>query len=142
MRRRFADTVAQTEGDLAPLILCLNAAGIANANKIEEMEEDQYHTLMDIIVKGIWLTCRAQGRAMEWVGHGIGVNTISPGYTARPMNTRPEMVHQTGEFESQTPMQRMARVDEMVGLAVILLSNASSFATGMDLLVDGGFCCW
>ena len=94
MRRRFTDAVAQTEGDLAPLIFCLNAGGIANADRIEEMEKDQYLTLMDIDIKAIWLTCRAQGRAMEWLGHGIRVNTISPGYTATPMNTRPEMVHQ------------------------------------------------
>jgi NAD(P)-dependent dehydrogenase (short-subunit alcohol dehydrogenase family) len=58
------------------------------------------------------------------------------------LNTRPEMVHQTKEFESQTPMQRMASVDEMVGPAVFLLSDAASYCTGVDLLVDGGFCCW
>lgn len=58
------------------------------------------------------------------------------------MNSRPEMVHQTKLFEEQAPMQRMARVDEMVGLAVLLLSDAASFVTGVDLLVDGGFCCW
>ena len=39
-------------------------------------------------------------------------------------------------------MQRMAHVDQMVGPAVFLLSDASSFVTGVDLLVDGGFCCW
>ena len=39
-------------------------------------------------------------------------------------------------------MQRMAHVDEMVGPAVFLLSDAASFVTGVDLLVDGGFCCW
>ncbi len=39
-------------------------------------------------------------------------------------------------------MQRMANVDEMVGPAVFLLSNAASYLTGVDLLVDGGFCCW
>ena len=142
MRRRFADTVAQTEGDLGPLTLRLNAAGIAKTNKIEEIKEDQYQALMDINMKGIWLTCRAQGRAMEWLGHGIRVNTISPGYTATPMNTRPEMLHQTREFESQTPMQRIASVEEMVGPTVFLLYDASSFVTGVDLLVDGGFCCW
>ena len=80
--------------------------------------------------------------AMEWVTRNIRVNSISPGYTATPMNTRPEMVHQTREFESQTPMQRMASVQEMVGPAVFLASNASSYCTGVDLLVDGGFCCW
>jgi NAD(P)-dependent dehydrogenase (short-subunit alcohol dehydrogenase family) len=84
----------------------------------------------------------SKSMAMEWVDRGIRVNTISPGYTATPMNTRPEMVHQTKLFEEQTPMQRMATVDEMVGPAVFLLSDAASFVTGVDLLVDGGFCCW
>lgn len=80
--------------------------------------------------------------AMEWVERGIRVNAISPGYTATPMNTRPEMVHQTQEFERQTPMQRMATVDEMVGPAIFLAADASSYCTGVNLLVDGGFCCW
>ena len=84
----------------------------------------------------------SKSMAMEWVDRGVRVNSISPGYTATPMNTRPEMVHQTKEFEAQTPMQRMAKVDEMVGPAVFLASDASSFCTGVDLLVDGGFCCW
>lgn len=80
--------------------------------------------------------------AMEWVGRGIRVNAISPGYTATPMNTRPEMVHQTRLFKEQTPMGRMASPQEMVGPAVFLASQAASYVTGVDLLVDGGFCCW
>lgn len=180
------EAVARTEAELGPLTLALNAAGIANANPAEDMEEDQYQTLMDVNLKGVFLSCRAEARAMlahgrgsivniasmsgvivnrglsqchynaskagvihmskslamEWVGRGIRVNSISPGYTATPMNTRPEMVHQTKLFEEQTPMQRMASVDEMVGPAVFLLSGAASFVTGVDLLVDGGFCCW
>lgn len=180
------EAVARTEAELGPLTLAVNAAGIANANPAEAMEEDQYQTLMDVNLKGVFLSCRAEGRAMlahgrgaivniasmsgvivnrglsqchynaskagvihmskslamEWVGRGIRVNSISPGYTATPMNTRPEMVHQTKLFEEQTPMGRMASVDEMVGPAVFLLSEAASFVTGVDLLVDGGFCCW
>ena len=181
------EAVNRTQGELGPLTLTLNAAGVANANPAEDMSEDQYQTLMDINLKGVFLSCRAQARAMiahgrggaivniasmsgvivnrglsqahynaskagvihmtksmamEWVDRGIRVNCISPGYTATPMNTRPEMVHQTKAFERQTPMRRMADVDEMVGPAVFLLSGASSFCTGVDLLVDGGFCCW
>lgn len=179
--------VAQTEKDLGPLRLALNAAGIANAEACEDMSEEQYQSLMDINMKGVWLSCQAEARAMlahgqsgsivniasmsgvivnrglmqvhynaskagvihmsksmamEWVDRGIRVNSISPGYTATPMNTRPEMIHQTRNFESQTPMQRMADVNEMVGPAVFLLSDAASYCTGVDLLVDGGFCCW
>ena len=185
-RTALREAVAKTERGLGPLEIAVNAAGIANANPAEELPEDQYQTLMDINLKGVFLSCQAEAgamlahgkgsiiniasmsgvivnrglmqvhynaskagvihmsksMAMEWVERGIRVNSISPGYTATPMNTRPEMVHQTKAFESQTPMQRMANVDEMVGPAIFLASDASSYCTGVDLLVDGGFCCW
>jgi NAD(P)-dependent dehydrogenase (short-subunit alcohol dehydrogenase family) len=166
-RGAVAAAVAETEAKLGALGIAVNAAGIANANPAEEMEEEQYQTLMDINMKGVFLSCQAEANAMlrhgkgsiiniasmsgvivnrglkqvhynaskagvihmsksmamEWVDRGVRVNSISPGYTATPMNTRPEMVHQTKAFESQTPMQRMARVDEMVGPAVFLVST-------------------
>ena len=178
--------VQRTETELGDLGIAVNAAGIANANPAEAMDEEQYQTLMDINLKGVFLSCQAEANAMlrhgkgsiiniasmsgvivnrgleqvhynaskagvihmsksmamEWVTRGIRVNSISPGYTATPMNTRPEMVHQTKEFERQTPMGRMASVNEMVGPAIFLASDASSYCTGVDLLVDGGFCCW
>jgi NAD(P)-dependent dehydrogenase (short-subunit alcohol dehydrogenase family) len=180
------EAVQRTDAELGALTLAVNAAGIANANPAEDMAESQFQTMMDVNLKGVFLSCQAEARAMlkngrgsivniasmsgvivnrglnqchynaskagvihmtksmamEWVARGVRVNSISPGYTATPMNTRPEMVHQTKLFEEQTPMQRMATVDEMVGPAVFLLSGASSFVTGVDLLVDGGFCCW
>ena len=80
--------------------------------------------------------------AMEWCRRGIRVNSISPGYTATPMNLRPEVAEQVQQFEADTPLGRMAAVDELVGPAVFLLSDAASFCTGSDLLVDGGFSCW
>jgi len=80
--------------------------------------------------------------AMEWCDRGIRVNAISPGYTATPMNSRPEVADQVRRFEADTPLGRMATVDELVGPAIFLLSDAASFCTGIDLLVDGGFTCW
>ena len=80
--------------------------------------------------------------AMEWAPRGIRVNSISPGYTATPMNSRPEVAEQVKRFEADTPMGRMAAPTEMVGPAVFLLSDAASFCTGVDLIVDGGFVCW
>jgi len=185
-RETLDDAVLQTEKTLGPLVIAVNAAGIANANPAENMSEDQFQTLIDINLKGVFFSCQAEASAMlrhgkgsiinigsmsgvisnrgleqchynaskagvihmgksmamEWVARGVRVNSISPGYTATPMNTRPEMIHQTREFESQTPMARMASVTEMVGPAVFLASDASSYCTGVDLLVDGGFCCW
>ena len=80
--------------------------------------------------------------AMEWVERGVRVNAISPGYTLTAMNKRPEVAEQLKVFASETPMARIATVEEMVGPAIFLLSPAASFITGVDLLVDGGFECW
>jgi NAD(P)-dependent dehydrogenase (short-subunit alcohol dehydrogenase family) len=80
--------------------------------------------------------------AMEWAERGVRVNSVSPGYTMTPMNARPEMVHQMAQFASETPMQRVAEPREIAGPVVFLLSDAASFCTGTDLLVDGGFCAW
>ena len=80
--------------------------------------------------------------AMEWAGRGIRVNSISPGYTATPMTARAEVAERMKRFEADTPLGRMAKPEEMVGPAVFLLSEAASFCTGVDLIVDGGFVCW
>jgi len=80
--------------------------------------------------------------AMEWSDRGLRVNSISPGYTLTPMNLRPEVAEARKVFERDTPLGRMATVDEMVGPAVFLASRAASFCTGVDLIVDGGFVCW
>ncbi|MBV8901614.1 MAG: SDR family oxidoreductase [Verrucomicrobia bacterium] len=80
--------------------------------------------------------------AMEWSDRGVRVNSISPGYTATPMNVRPEVAEQVKRFEADTPLGRMATVDELVGPAIFLSSPAASFCTGVDLIVDGGFVCW
>lgn len=80
--------------------------------------------------------------AMEWAAGGVRVNSISPGYTATPMNTRPEVADQAKQFAADTPLGRMADPSEIAGPTVFLLSSAASFCTGVDLLVDGGFTCW
>lgn len=80
--------------------------------------------------------------AVEWAERGVRVNALSPGYTATPMNTRPEMVDRMRVFAEQVPMQRIAEPSEMAGPAVFLLTEAASYVTGIDLLADGGHCAW
>jgi NAD(P)-dependent dehydrogenase (short-subunit alcohol dehydrogenase family) len=80
--------------------------------------------------------------AMEWADRRVRVNSVSPGYTATPMNTRPEMVDLVEKFSQDIPMGRYAEPEEIAGPVVFLLSPAASYCTGVDLLVDGGFCCW
>ncbi|MBX3578177.1 MAG: SDR family oxidoreductase [Rhizobiaceae bacterium] len=80
--------------------------------------------------------------AMEWAPQGIRVNSLSPGYTLTPMNKRPEVADQVKVFKRDTPLGRMAEPEEMVGPSVFLASRASSYVTGIDLIVDGGFVVW
>lgn len=88
------------------------------------------------------VTQLSRSLATEWAERGIRVNALSPGYTATPMNTRPEMVDRMKMFAEQVPMQRVAEPHEMAGPAVFLLSDAASYVTGIDLLVDGGHTSW
>lgn len=84
------------------------------------------------------------GRSLgwEWAKKGVRVNSISPGYTETPMTQRPEQRDAMAGYATDTPMGRNAKPEEMVGPAVFLLSDAASFITGVDLLVDGGWTIW
>jgi len=81
--------------------------------------------------------------AIEWVKHGIYVNSISPGYIVTPMTQyvldNPELLRQECVT---TPMNRMGQAEEMVGGVLYLASDASSYTTGLDLIMDGGHTVW
>ena len=77
--------------------------------------------------------------ATEWAPHAIRVNSLAPGFTLTPMNTRDEVASLRAEISEKVPLARFANPEEMVGPAVFLLSAASSYCTGVDLVVDGGF---
>ena len=78
---------------------------------------------------------------VEWAGHGVRVNSLSPGYTLTEL-TRHNPPELNAAFSEQTPLGRMAEVNEIAGPAIFLLSAAASYVTATDLLVDGGFCAW
>lgn len=76
--------------------------------------------------------------AMQLAAEGIRSNTIYPGVTHTPMQARwdtDEKVKKVGEY---VPMGRVGRPEELADAAMFLLSDASSYITGTDLIVDGG----
>jgi NAD(P)-dependent dehydrogenase (short-subunit alcohol dehydrogenase family) len=81
--------------------------------------------------------------AAEWSGRGIRVNTVSPGYTETAMTARgranPERL---ASWKAMTPLGRVAKPAEMAGAIVYLASLASSFTTGADIVIDGGYTLW
>jgi NAD(P)-dependent dehydrogenase (short-subunit alcohol dehydrogenase family) len=77
--------------------------------------------------------------AIEWAKYGICVNAIAPGYFRTPLSEK--LLVGTGrgkEVIMRTPMNRFGELEELVGAAVFLASDAASFVTGTILPVDGG----
>lgn len=75
----------------------------------------------------------------EWADRGVRVNAISPGFIVTPM-TAPALdaLGVTEYVASRTPMRRVGRAEELLGPLLFLASDASSYVTGLNLLVDGG----
>ena len=78
--------------------------------------------------------------AIEWGARGVVVNAIAPGVFKTPLNQALlEGTDRGRELLLRTPMHRFGQVDEVVGAAVFLASDAAGFVNGHILAVDGGF---
>ncbi|WP_423798021.1 SDR family NAD(P)-dependent oxidoreductase [Neobacillus sp. SAB-20_R2A] len=79
--------------------------------------------------------------AVEWAPHGIRVNGIAPAYIETPLVKA--IKDQRSEFaqkiEARTPLNRLGMPDELIGSAIFLASDASSYITGETLKADGGW---
>jgi NAD(P)-dependent dehydrogenase (short-subunit alcohol dehydrogenase family) len=78
--------------------------------------------------------------AIEWARHGVSVNAIAPGYFRTPLSEKLLMGTPRGEeVLLRTPMKRFGELEELIGAAIFLASDAASFVTGTLLAVDGGY---
>ncbi len=81
----------------------------------------------------------ARNLAMEWGPHNVRVNCIAPGLVktdfARALWENPEILQ---HYESQTPLRRIGKPDDIGGIAVFLASRAAAFITGQTIVADGG----
>jgi NAD(P)-dependent dehydrogenase (short-subunit alcohol dehydrogenase family) len=77
--------------------------------------------------------------ALEWGEHGIQVNSIGPWYFRTPLTEKLLSDEKyLNDILSRTPLKRVGELPELVGPAVFLASDASSYVTGQTLFVDGG----
>jgi gluconate 5-dehydrogenase len=91
-----------------------------------------YHTLKGGVLQ---LT---RHLAVYWAKDNVRVNSLSPGPFPAP-NVSPELIER---LENKSPMNRMGKPNEIKGAVVFLASNAASYVTGHNLVVDGGWTAW
>jgi NAD(P)-dependent dehydrogenase (short-subunit alcohol dehydrogenase family) len=75
----------------------------------------------------------------EWATRGVRVNAISPGFFMTELNRDKMAPERKALALARTPAGRFGEVDELVGAAIYLASDASGFVTGQSIAVDGGF---
>ena len=77
--------------------------------------------------------------AREWADHGIRVNTLVPGFFPAEQNRKILTQERVDQIMSHTPMKRFGEPNELAGATLLLASDAGSFITGSEIIVDGGF---
>lgn len=173
--------VARVEGDVGPIDILINNAGIQRRMPLEDFPEETWRELMAANLDSMFFVGQAAARAMiargrgriinicsvqselarpniapytaskgavkmltkgmatDWGKHGIRVNGIGPGYFRTPLNKAlVEDEKFSAWLTARTPLGRWGEVDELVGAAIFLASDASSFVNGHILYVDGG----
>ena len=77
--------------------------------------------------------------AREWATSGVRVNTLIPGFFPAEQNRKILSEERIGQIMGHTPMKRFGVSQELIGATLLLASNAGSFMTGAEIVVDGGY---
>ncbi len=77
--------------------------------------------------------------AREWATSGVRVNILVPGFFPAEQNRKILNPERVASIMAKTPMKRFGEASELVGATLLLASDAGSFITGTELVVDGGF---
>jgi len=180
--RQVENLVSEVTKKFGQLHALINCAGITIRKPTVEMTEREWDAVIDVNLKGTFLSCQKAGQVMlkqgfgsivniasltsfvaypevisycaskggvlmltralaaEWAPRGVRVNAIAPGDILTPL-TR-SVVDKDPErrkrMEARIPMGRLGEVNEVVGAAIYLTSDASRYVTGHTIVVDGG----
>src|ERR1700748_3408967 len=111
--------------------------GVMHSSRFEAFPVPQWQMEIAVGLTGAMLCSQVFGTAMAKRGHGVLVNAISPGGVFN--NQDPAFVERLTRL---IPMGRMAKVDEYCAAVQFLCSDASSYMTGQNLVMDGGRSVW
>ena len=110
----------------------INTASMSGTIVNVPQEQASYNTSKAAVVH---LT---KSLAVEWAPLGIRVNCISPGYIATEML---QFIRQDWKdyWTSIIPFRRLGTPEELAGAVIYLASDASTYTSGTDIIIDGGF---
>jgi NAD(P)-dependent dehydrogenase (short-subunit alcohol dehydrogenase family) len=77
--------------------------------------------------------------AREWATSGVRVNILVPGFFPAEQNRKVLNPERIASIMAKTPMKRFGEAHELIGATLLLASDAGSFITGAEIVVDGGF---
>src|SRR3984885_2942977 len=181
---QVAEMVDRVTAELGGIDIAVCNAGIVSVTSLLEMSPEEFQSIQNTNVTGVFLTAQAAARAMvgqgrggviintasmsghiinipqqaghyctskaaviqltkalavELAPHNIRVNSVSPGYILT------ELVEPMAEYhrlwEPKIPLGRIGRPEELTGLYLYLAGDASSYMTGSDVVIDGGYTC-
>jgi len=162
--------------------ILVNSAGTTLRKSTVDITESEWNEVIDVNLKGTFLTCQKVGRVMldqgsgsiiniasiasfvaypevapycaskggvvlltralaiEWAKRGVRVNGIAPGDFITPLTEvlLAEGTERRRRVEARIPMGHLGHLDELIGAAVYLASDASRYVTGETIVVDGG----
>lgn len=131
------DSIVHVTQVLAPHLLARRAGSVVNVASIAGLGGTP--ALAPYGASKAAVISLTRSLAMEWGAAGVRVNALCPGWTATDLNRNLwEDERISSKMMAGVPLGRWAQPWEMVGAAVFLGSDASSYVTGQTLVVDGG----
>jgi NAD(P)-dependent dehydrogenase (short-subunit alcohol dehydrogenase family) len=132
MAKRRAGVILNVASDLAVIAPDQRLYRVEGASEDEQPVKPVTYSVVKTALLGL-----TRYLATYWSGAGVRVNAISPGGV---FNGQPEEF--LNRLDQLIPMGRMARREEYQGAILFLCSDASSYMTGSNLVIDGGRTCW